>query len=56
MNTYIQLQSLYEQFNYILLKKDQIIQQYIYKFNKLNSRINTTGDRFDMSRDIVIAG
>jgi hypothetical protein len=37
VNTHVQLQSLYEQFNHTLLKKNQTIQQYIYKFNKINS-------------------
>jgi hypothetical protein len=50
VNTHIQLQLLYEQFNYTLLKKDQTIQQYIYKFNKFNSRINIAGDKFDIDQ------
>ncbi len=50
MNTHIQLQFLYEQFNHTLLKKDQIIQQYIYKLNKINSRINTAGSKFDINQ------
>jgi hypothetical protein len=44
------LQSLYEQFNYILLEKNQTIQQYIHKLNKINSRINTAGGKFDISQ------
>jgi hypothetical protein len=50
MNTHVQLQSLYEQFNYTSLKKDQSIQQYIYKLNKINSRINTAGNKFDINQ------
>jgi hypothetical protein len=41
---------LYEQFNYILLEKDQSIQQYIYKLNKINSRINAAGGKFDIDQ------
>jgi hypothetical protein len=50
MNTHVQLQSLYEQFNYTSLKKDQSIQQYIYKLNKINSRINAAEGKFDISQ------
>jgi hypothetical protein len=50
VNTHVQLQLLYEQFNYILLEKNQTIQQYIYKFNKINSRINAAGDKFDIGQ------
>jgi hypothetical protein len=50
VNTHIQLQLLYEQFNYISLKKDQTIQQYIYKFNEINSRINTAEGKFDINQ------
>jgi hypothetical protein len=50
INTHVQLQSLYEQFNYISLEKDQIIQQYIYKLNEINSRINTAGSKFDINQ------
>jgi hypothetical protein len=32
------------------LEKNQTIQQYIYKFNKINSRINTAGDKFDIDQ------
>jgi hypothetical protein len=49
MNTHVQLQSLYEQFNHILLEKNQFIQQYTHKLNKINSRINTAGDKFDIN-------
>jgi hypothetical protein len=44
------LQLLYEQFNYILLEKNLSIQQYIHKFNEINSRINTAGDKFDINQ------
>jgi hypothetical protein len=50
VNTHVQLQSLYEQFNHTLLKKDQSIQQYIYKLNEINSRINTAGGKFDINQ------
>jgi hypothetical protein len=50
MNTHIQLQLLYEQFNHTSLKKNQIIQQYIHKFNKINSRINAAGGKFDINQ------
>jgi hypothetical protein len=50
VNTHIQLQFLYEQFNHTLLEKNQTIQQYIYKFNKINSRINTAGSKFDINQ------
>jgi hypothetical protein len=50
MNTHVQLQFLYEQFNHTSLKKNQTIQQYIYKFNKINSRINITEDKFDIDQ------
>jgi hypothetical protein len=50
VNTHVQLQFLYKQFNYISLKKNQIIQQYTHKFNKINSRINTVGGKFDINQ------
>jgi hypothetical protein len=50
VNTHVQLQLLYKQFNYILLEKDQFIQQYIHKFNKINSRINIVGGKFDIGQ------
>jgi hypothetical protein len=49
VNTHVQLQSLYEQFNYILLEKNQFIQQYIYKLNEINSRINIAEGKFDIN-------
>jgi hypothetical protein len=48
VNTHVQLQSLYEQFNYTLLEKNQSIQQYIYKLNEINSRINIAEGKFDI--------
>jgi hypothetical protein len=31
------------------IKKNQIIQQYIYKFNKINSGINVVENKFDIN-------
>jgi hypothetical protein len=50
VNTHVQLQFLYEQFNHTLLEKNQTIQQYIYKLNEINSRINTAEDKFDINQ------
>jgi hypothetical protein len=44
------LQSLYEQFNHTLLEKNLSIQQYTYKLNEINSRINTAGSKFDINQ------
>jgi hypothetical protein len=44
------LQSLYKQFNYISLEKNLSIQQYIHKFNKINSRINIAEGKFDINQ------
>jgi hypothetical protein len=32
------------------LEKNQTIQQYIYKLNKINSRINIVGSKFDINQ------
>jgi hypothetical protein len=49
MNTHVQLQLLYEQFNHTSLEKNQSIQQYTHKLNEINSRINTVGNKLDIS-------